>query len=65
MEYKQWWLPISPKSTKRTITSHLKSLNIRQTMYEVGNAGPGLGQTHKCGIKRQRNKFKNESLVLF
>ena len=32
-------------STKQTITSHLKSMNIKKTMtYDFGNPGYGLGQ---------------------
>ena len=34
----------SPISTKQTIASHLKSLNIKTTTYRVGNPGPGFGQ---------------------
>ena len=34
---KQWWSPIPPISTKWTITSHLKSWNIKTLTYEVGN----------------------------
>jgi hypothetical protein len=40
-KYKQWWSTIPSISTKRTITSHLNSLNT----YDVGNPDPGLGQT--------------------
>jgi hypothetical protein len=36
--------------TKRTITSHLNSLNTKKTMkYDVGNPGPGLGHAQKYG----------------
>jgi hypothetical protein len=46
----QWWLIITTMSTKRTITSHLKSLNIKNTVtYHVGNPGPGLWQAQRCG----------------
>jgi len=37
----------SPISTKQTITSHLKSLNIKTTTYR--NPGPDFGQALKCG----------------
>ena len=40
------------KTVKQTITSHLKSLNIKKkkTMtYDIGNSGPDLGQAQKCG----------------
>jgi len=48
--FKLWWSTIPPISTKRTITSHLNSLNTEKTMaYDVGNHGHGLGQTQKCG----------------
>ena len=41
--YKQRWATILQTSTKRTITSHLKSLNMKKTMtYDIGNACPGL-----------------------
>ena len=37
-------------STTRTITSHLNSMNTeKNTTYDVGNQGPGLGQAHTCG----------------
>ena len=40
---------IPPISTKRTITSHLKSLNIKQTITcRDGHPGPGLVQAQKC-----------------
>jgi hypothetical protein len=38
-----------PKSTKRTINSHLNSLNIETMTYDIGNLGSGLGQEQKCG----------------
>ena len=48
-EIKQWWSTIPPISTKQTITSHLDSLNTKQTMtYDIGNLGSGLGQAQKC-----------------
>ena len=38
-----------PISTKQTITSHLKSLNIKNTMtYGAGNPHNGLGKVQKC-----------------
>jgi hypothetical protein len=42
---------------KWSITSHLHSLNTKKkTMtYDVGNPGPGLGQTQKCGRVRPVN----------
>jgi hypothetical protein len=43
-KFKQWWLTMPPTSTKRTITSHLKSLNTKKTMtYYIGNSDPCLG----------------------
>ena len=46
----QWWSTNLPISTKQIATSHLKSLNIKTIMtYDIGNAGPGLGQAHTCG----------------
>jgi len=37
-------------STKRTIASHFNSLNTKKnTTYDVGNQGFGLGQAEKCG----------------
>ena len=44
---------MSPISTKRTMTSQLKSLNItKTTTYYVRNPGTGLRQAHKCdGVK--------------
>ena len=42
-QFKQWWLTIPAISTKRTITSHLNSWNIKKTTrYEVGNSYPGF-----------------------
>ena len=49
-KFKQWWSIIPTLSIKWTITSHLKSLNIKKTMtYDVRNPGSGLGQAQKCG----------------
>ena len=43
-------LKFLPKSQLRPLTSHLKSLNLKKNAaYDVGNPGPGLGQTQKCG----------------
>jgi hypothetical protein len=44
---------ISTNINPITITSHLKSLNIKKTStYAVGNSGPGLGQTkYEAGLK--------------
>ena len=37
-------------STKRTITSHINSLNTNKTTtYDVGNPGPGLWQVQTYG----------------
>ena len=41
-KYKQRWSTIPPISTKQTTSSHLKPLNIKQTMtHDVGNPSPG------------------------
>ena len=52
-KFKQWWSTIPQISTKRIITSHLKSLNIKKTMiYGIGKPDLGLGQAQKwCWIK--------------
>jgi hypothetical protein len=52
-KFKQWWLTMPPTSTKRTITSHLKSLNTKKTMtYYIGNSDPCLGLSQQCdGVK--------------
>jgi hypothetical protein len=53
-KFKRWWSTIPLMSTKRTITSHLKSLNTkrRTTEYYVGNQGPGVGHVHNySGLK--------------
>ena len=40
----------STNINKQTINSHLNSLNTKKTMtYDIGNLGPGLGQTQRCG----------------
>jgi hypothetical protein len=39
-QFRQWWSTIPSISTKRTITSHLNSLNTKPTSYDVGNPGP-------------------------
>ena len=36
-------------STKQTITSHLKSLNIKKNIYNTGNPGLVLWQAQTCG----------------
>jgi hypothetical protein len=44
----QWWSSISPISAKRTITSHIDSLNTeRTTVYAVENPGLCLGQAQQ------------------
>jgi hypothetical protein len=51
-EIKQYWSTISSISTKRTTTSHLKSLslNAKKTMtYGIGNPCPSFGQAQQCG----------------
>jgi hypothetical protein len=40
-KFKQWWSSLLPISTKRTIISHLISLNAKKTTtYNVGKPGP-------------------------
>jgi hypothetical protein len=42
---------VQPRSTKQTITSHLKPLNTKKTMtYANGNPAPGLGQEQKMAV---------------
>jgi hypothetical protein len=41
-KFKQCWSTIPPVSTKQTITSRIKSLNIKKD-HGVGNPGPDLG----------------------
>lgn len=36
-------------SSKRAITSHINSINMKKTTYDVRNPCAGLGQLHKCG----------------
>ena len=54
-KFKQLWSRIPSISTKRTITSHLELTEHKKmgtTTYDVGNAGPDLGQAqHFGGIK--------------
>ena len=46
-KFKQWWSTNPPISTKQTITSHIKPLNIKMTTtYDFGNAGPGFVHAH-------------------
>ena len=46
--YKQRWSTIPPMSTKRTITSHLKSLNLKKiTTYHHGSPCPGMRQAQQ------------------
>jgi len=50
-KFKQRWSTILPISTKRTITSHPKSLNIKKnTTDDVRNPGIGLGQEKKVAV---------------
>ena len=57
---RQWWSPISPISTKRTITSHLYWTHWTQsitTTYDVDKSGPGLRQAQTRGgdwLSKQR-----------
>ena len=44
-QFKHRWSTIPPISTKRTVPSHLNSLNTNKIMtYDTGNPGPGLEQ---------------------
>lgn len=46
-------------STKRTVTSHLRSLNIKKTTTSGdGNSDPVFGKTQKCGAVILRLLFK-------
>jgi hypothetical protein len=55
---------IPPISTKRTITSHLKSLNIKQTMTcRDGHPGPGLVQAQKCWSYLQVNGISKGNTI--
>ena len=50
-------------TTKRRITSHLKSLNIKKTkIHDVRNPDPGLGQAHQYGVAKPVNVYPNFSL---
>jgi hypothetical protein len=50
-------LIIAALSAKRTITSHLNSLNIKKTTaYDVGIPGSGLGQAQKYGRIKPVNR---------
>jgi len=50
---KYWRSTIPSISTKRTITSHLNTLNTKTgATYYVGNPDHSFGQTHRCcGVK--------------
>ena len=53
---KQCWSTIPPISTRRTITSHLKSLNSKKaTTNDEGKSGPGLRQAQKGGRVKPNN----------
>ena len=55
-KFKQRCSTISPRSTKRTITSHLISWNRKKTTtYGIGNQGPGLRQAQKRGVVKTVN----------
>ena len=48
-KYKQWWSTFQPISIKRTITSHITSLNKNTDHDIIGNLSPGMGQSQECG----------------
>ena len=49
---KQWWPTMPSISTKQTITSHIKPMNIKNTTSDDGNPGHDLGRAQKCdGVK--------------
>jgi hypothetical protein len=58
-KFKQGRSIIPPISIKRTITSHLNSLNTKKKTiaYDIGNPGPGLIQGQKCGRIKQVNRI--------
>ena len=66
----QWWSTIPPISTKRTITSDLKSLNIikttKYTIWHWKSRSYTLGQAHKCGGVTLVNEITTPpSLLIF
>ena len=66
----QWWSTIPPISTKRTITSDLKSLNIikttKYTIWHWKSRSYTLGQAQKCGGVTLVNEIPTPpSLLIF
>ena len=60
-------ITMPPISTKRTITSHLHSLNTKKTTtYYFGNSDPCLGWAHKCdGVKPVKGIATFPSLCIY
>jgi len=64
-KFKQWCTTIPPNSTKRTIASHLKSLNIKKTTtYDVRNPGPGLNRFKNVTEVKPVNGISNLPLLI-
>jgi hypothetical protein len=62
-KYKQRWSTIPPISTKQTTSSHLKPLNIKQTMtHDVGNPSPGTHTNMGQDIIRKLHVSKGQKL---
>ena len=64
-KFKLWCSTIPPNSTKWTIASHLKSLNIKKTMaYDVGNPGPGWNRLKNVTEVKPVNEILTPPLLI-
>ena len=64
-KFKQWCSTIPPNSTKWTIASHLKSLNIKKTTtYDVGNPCSGWNRFKNVTEVKPVNRISNLPLLI-
>jgi hypothetical protein len=64
-KFEKRWSTIPPLSTTRSTTSHLKSLNTKNTTtYADGYQGSCLGQTQRCGLIKPVNVIQMDIKVL-
>jgi hypothetical protein len=65
LKCKQGWSTIPPISTKRTMISHLKLLNTKQTTtYNVRNPGPGLWQDREKTNKKYKHNTIQKTKIM-
>jgi len=60
-QFKQWWSTFTPISTKRTIASHLDSLNTKRPHYATITKTCTDSLQHKKTTYYHKNKWKHKN----